>query len=269
MSSRMSVLFALISIAACGGSPTGGEPNGDAPLDSDGVRLSDYDEIHIYGTDPFNPDTDGDSWWDGDEVDAGSDPLDPNSFPYRGGWPINLNKDDLGDPDTTHFAARPGMQLPRLRVPDQFEDTVDLYDFSAAQVPVLLEITGYGRTAFAEMQELLNHGTGPLATPALSGLAQVVADRRVWYVRVVGYGGGAAPTEGTHRAFIADYPNDASPILLDDDNSRMALMFEREGASPPVRRPWVVEIDPATMRIKTDIRDTMATLEEVITRVRR
>jgi len=263
------LILATLTFVACGGSPSNGgsNGNGDLPLDSDGDRLSDDDEINIYGTDPFNPDTDGDSWWDGDEVDAGSDPLDPNSFPYRGGWPINLDKDALGDPDTTHFAARPGTQLPRLRVPDQFEDTVDLYDFSASTVPVLLEITGYGRTAFADMQELLNEGTGPLATPTRSRLPQVVAERRVYYVRVVGYGGGAAPTAGTHRAFISDYPNDDSPILLDDDNSRMALMFERAGASPPVPRPWIVEIDPATMRIKTDIRETLATLDEVLQRV--
>jgi hypothetical protein len=33
------------------------------------------------GTDPNNPDTDGDGFSDGVEVDAGSDPLDPDSTP--------------------------------------------------------------------------------------------------------------------------------------------------------------------------------------------
>jgi hypothetical protein len=37
--------------------------------------------VHKYLTDPLNPDTDGDSWSDGEEVHAGSDPLDPNSKP--------------------------------------------------------------------------------------------------------------------------------------------------------------------------------------------
>ena len=43
-------------------------------LDADG--LATLDEIAIYGTDPLNPDTDGDGTMDGDEVASGRDPLD-------------------------------------------------------------------------------------------------------------------------------------------------------------------------------------------------
>ena len=39
--------------------------------------ITNDDEINIYGTDPNNPDTDGDGYNDGDEINAGSDPLDP------------------------------------------------------------------------------------------------------------------------------------------------------------------------------------------------
>ena len=58
--------------------------------DSDEDCLPNMYEERI-GTDPFNTDTDGDSWWDGTEVHFGYDPLDPNDpgsaeFPY-------LNKD--------------------------------------------------------------------------------------------------------------------------------------------------------------------------------
>ncbi len=45
--------------------------------DTDGDGLSDYDEIYVYGTDPNNPDTDGDGFTDGQEVEMGTDPLDP------------------------------------------------------------------------------------------------------------------------------------------------------------------------------------------------
>ncbi len=48
--------------------------------DTDGDGLSDGDEVHVYHTDPLNPDTDGDGIRDGLEVQTGSDPLDPNSF---------------------------------------------------------------------------------------------------------------------------------------------------------------------------------------------
>ena len=43
--------------------------------DSDFDGLSDFDEIYIFGTDPLNPDTDGDGYLDGEEVAAGYNPL--------------------------------------------------------------------------------------------------------------------------------------------------------------------------------------------------
>ncbi|MCX6355503.1 MAG: beta-propeller fold lactonase family protein [Candidatus Aureabacteria bacterium] len=49
--------------------------------DSDHDRLSDWEEITLYHTDPYNRDTDGDGFIDGAEVEAGSDPLDPKSVP--------------------------------------------------------------------------------------------------------------------------------------------------------------------------------------------
>lgn len=35
----------------------------------------------LYSTDPLNPDTDGDGYSDGIEIEAGTNPLDPNSYP--------------------------------------------------------------------------------------------------------------------------------------------------------------------------------------------
>jgi hypothetical protein len=50
--------------------------------DTDGDGLSDGDEVHIYHTNPLVVDTDGDGIPDGLEVKLGTDPLDPNSFDY-------------------------------------------------------------------------------------------------------------------------------------------------------------------------------------------
>ncbi len=46
-------------------------------VDTDNDGLSDYDEVMIWGTDPLNPDTDGDGYLDGEEVEHGYNPLDP------------------------------------------------------------------------------------------------------------------------------------------------------------------------------------------------
>lgn len=49
-------------------------------LDSDNDGLTDYEEIYMYNTDPFNPDTDGDGLTDYEEVMIfGTDPLNPDT----------------------------------------------------------------------------------------------------------------------------------------------------------------------------------------------
>jgi hypothetical protein len=49
-------------------------------LDSDGDGLTDYQEVCIYGTDPHNPDTDGDGYQDGAEVKSGYNPNGPGKL---------------------------------------------------------------------------------------------------------------------------------------------------------------------------------------------
>ncbi len=57
-------------------------------VDSDGDGLTDAEEdvdldrtVGPLETDPNNPDSDGDGWSDGDEVEAGANPLSPGDFP--------------------------------------------------------------------------------------------------------------------------------------------------------------------------------------------
>ncbi|OIO06541.1 hypothetical protein AUJ27_03905 [Candidatus Falkowbacteria bacterium CG1_02_37_44] len=49
-------------------------------VDSDNDKLFDREEIKVYKTDPLNPDTDGDSFLDGDEVMKGYDPNGPGKL---------------------------------------------------------------------------------------------------------------------------------------------------------------------------------------------
>jgi hypothetical protein len=70
------IIFALIhpaKISAQVAMPTG-TPDQLKNQDSDKDGLSDYDELYIYHTDPYNPDTDGDGYTDGYEVANGYDP---------------------------------------------------------------------------------------------------------------------------------------------------------------------------------------------------
>ena len=78
-------------------------------VDSDGDGLSDWDEIHVYHTDPFNKDTDGDGYPDGEEVAHGYSPLlgqgqlavnvDSDHDGLNDAWEIALGT-DLLNPDT-------------------------------------------------------------------------------------------------------------------------------------------------------------------------
>lgn len=48
-------------------------------FDTDDDGLSDFEEVEIYNSDPINPDTDNDTYLDGDEVEHGYDPLRPGN----------------------------------------------------------------------------------------------------------------------------------------------------------------------------------------------
>ncbi|MHA1357463.1 MAG: hypothetical protein ACTSRC_05070 [Candidatus Helarchaeota archaeon] len=52
--------------------------------DSDEDGLDDYAEVITHGTNATNPDSDGDGFTDKEEIDAGTNPWDPNSYPSTG-----------------------------------------------------------------------------------------------------------------------------------------------------------------------------------------
>jgi alpha-tubulin suppressor-like RCC1 family protein len=77
-------LLATLLLAGCGSSTTNNTSNGAAASsptadDTDGDGLSNYDEIHLYGTSPLLRDTDGDGLSDYDEIFGfGFDPTGNN-----------------------------------------------------------------------------------------------------------------------------------------------------------------------------------------------
>ena len=78
-----------------------------------------------WGTDPANPDSDGDGRLDGAEVAQGHDPLDPGDYPYTGGWKV----DQECRHDVEPSGEALGDVLANFTLPDQYGDSWRLHDF--------------------------------------------------------------------------------------------------------------------------------------------
>jgi outer membrane protein OmpA-like peptidoglycan-associated protein/opacity protein-like surface antigen len=85
----------------------------DGPLDSDGDGLSNAKEDEL-GTDPYNPDTDGDKLTDGEEVlDYGTNPLEPDTDwdGLKDGEEVHRYDTDPLDPDTDDGGVSDGHEV--------------------------------------------------------------------------------------------------------------------------------------------------------------
>ena len=127
--------------------------NSEVDGDSDG--LLNFSEIQIYGTDPKNPDTDGDGIADGHEVENGSNPLDPAPEPqdFDGDGLSNYNEQQVFRTDIKE-ADTDG---------DGFEDGLEVfYGFDPLDPdPVLKNILAEGR------DEGISQAEGKLSIPKL------------------------------------------------------------------------------------------------------
>ncbi len=120
--------------------------------DTDGDGLSDYDEIYVYGTDPYDMDTDNDSFDDGFEVAYGSDPLDGGSIPYHHN--PDTDGDGLSDNEESTYGTDPYN-------PDTDGD--GLTDWEEICIygtnPLDVDTDGDGRSDY---DEIFIHGSSPL-----------------------------------------------------------------------------------------------------------
>ena len=60
--------------------------------DTDGDGLSDGAEVNTHGTNPLLADTDGDNYSDGAEITAGTNPLNPASYPPPPAYNVHINE---------------------------------------------------------------------------------------------------------------------------------------------------------------------------------
>jgi hypothetical protein len=68
-------------------------------FDTDNDGLNDFEEVKNWKTDPLNSDTDGDGYLDGQEIDAGYDPLGPGQ--------LDIDNDGLGNADEKKIGTDP------------------------------------------------------------------------------------------------------------------------------------------------------------------
>lgn len=242
---RPILLLTTLSLFACGGS---GNKNED--VDSDGDGLLDSEEADI-GSDPQNTDSDGDGLQDGEEVDMGADPtstdtdgdgyLDPwevtegtdpadaESVIYAGGWPYNPNKDSIEDPGFGQ--AEEGGTLPRFAWPDQFGDTVDIYDFagrtteSGSGMLTIIDLSGMWCYYCQELAKMIEGNRNYFSTNGydeyyewVDGMEALIAEDKVQWVTLLDSDwSGRSISEDELVEWYAEFENPYVPVMADLD----------------------------------------------------
>jgi outer membrane protein OmpA-like peptidoglycan-associated protein len=137
-------------------------------LDSDGDGLTDWDEIHIYHTDPHNPDTDGDGLTDGEEVRKyHTDPLKPDTDGdgLTDGQEVKVYHTDPLNPDTDGDGLNDGQEVKVYHTDPKNPDTDGdgLNDGQEVNVyhtdPLKVDTDGDGLT---DGDEVHKYNTNPL-----------------------------------------------------------------------------------------------------------
>jgi len=211
------ILVAAFAVA-CQGTGTGDDDDDDKTptpptngLDSDGDGLTDGVEASL-GTDPHDVDTDDDTYTDRDEDHEGSDPLDPTSVIYEGGWPYYFEKTELSG--GTVYAI--GERFGDFRFPDQFGDTVAVWDFYNDSRPVIVELGGGWCLACEQLAGWLAGEDDPTFAP-YDAVRDAVADGSMAWITVMGEDivPGTPAKESTVEEWVATFPNERIPVLLD------------------------------------------------------
>jgi len=124
----------------------------DPNLDSDNDGVPDAIELE-YGSDPFEADTDGDGWDDGEEVDGNTNPMSGGDHPYEGGWPIDACRSDI------HSTGNGvGQVATDFELTDQNGETVRLHDFCGKAVLLVASAMWCGpcQTEASELASVYN-----------------------------------------------------------------------------------------------------------------
>ena len=195
--------------------------NGSDPLDddSDDDGLTDGEEADL-GTDPNNTDSDGDSYPDALEVEMGSDPADADSCINTGCWPYNPDKDVIEDPGFSG-KNKVGKIIPRFVAPDQFGDSIELYDFAGQGKLTIVDMSASWCYYCVEMAKWLEYDTNNYFDDNNLGYESVreaVEAGTVQWVTVLAQNDNGQPaTTNTAKKWANSFPHEKVAVLADVD----------------------------------------------------
>ncbi len=184
-------------------------------VDSDEDGLSDGEEYDL-GTDGTLADTDGDGYGDYWENLEGSDPLDPEAGIYAGGWPYNTDKDAIAGSDLSSTIVQ-GDVIGRFAGPDQFGDTVELYDFAYQGKYILVDVSTSWCSYCKELSKLLTHQPSYFDDFGWGQMVDYVDDGTVQWVTILSENAmGGPPTQSVAATWDSSFPHELIPVLADE-----------------------------------------------------
>ena len=215
----------------------------------------------------YYKDTDEDGYTDRQEKKFGSDPNDPSSVIYKGGWPYNMYKNNAPDPgfrgctnapygngcdcqddtecmqgsicgyqfQTRQCTPLAGTKVPRFVGVDQFGDYFDLYDLMNQGYPILIELSAMYTPQANLLSSWFSSGDESVFEmkwwqPNFEQMKHIVDAGEVYYVRILHKGSTKGePVEiGDATIWNDAYPH-VNIITITDPEERMKTWFRPTG----------------------------------------
>jgi thiol-disulfide isomerase/thioredoxin len=217
-------------------------PDGSADPDDDGLT---NDEEAALGTDPDNPDSDGDGFEDGAEIDAGTNPAYAYSHTYIGGYNVGFcdtpyGESATGPTDTVYMesggetyswdAYNVGDVLENFTLLDQHGEMVDLYSFCGKHIVFAVGAGWCGpcRSVAEGLQAEQDHWR----------------DSNVQFIEIIsGDNSNEAPDQAFLESWHSEYGFTDIPVLGLPEMDRsteeafyahLSLQFDRDGYIPSI-----------------------------------
>ena len=207
--------------ASSGGSAAGGVPVG-GPASAGMMAAAGGVPGQMMNMMDDGQDTDNDGYTDAEERHAGTDPMDPESVIYKGGWPYNMNKDAIADPGWDNPPAN-GSIMPRYRAVDQYGDMVDLYDLAGRGKKIVIDVGTWFCKPCKGMAQYFATGD-PMAMddyawwqPAYLPVLDMINQEEIYWVTVL-FSRGQPVTQDDATRWHDAFPNDKIIVLADTEN---------------------------------------------------